>query len=219
MVTILVGSQKHKFIAHKDFLTYYSEYFRACLGERFTEAENRVVELDHTEPEAFRHLMDWIYKQDIQSVAERQIEAIGASVQDVAGEYMDLWILADYLLIPELQNLVLEKLSEHKPAVLCPDVISHVYSNTGEGSMLRKFCVGLVEYSRPGWCTNSLLPPEMLLDLSSAERVFQFKASRFYVKVTTRTSGGNGAPANLRDQEVDVGEDGSFSERARKRKR
>jgi len=143
MVTILVGSQKHKFIAHKDFLTYYSEYFRACLGERFTEAENRVVELDHTEPEAFRHLMDWIYKQDIQSVAERQIEAIGASVQDVAGEYMDLWILADYLLIPELQNLVLEKLSEHKPAVLCPDVISHVYSNTGEGSMLRKFALDL----------------------------------------------------------------------------
>lgn len=198
MVTILVGEQKAKFVIHQEFLTFHSEYFRGCLESGFIETATKVVELEHTTPEAFGLFVQWIYTKNISQKSSSDPPKSDDSIL-AAKDLVELWILSDYLAIPELQNKTIAMLlrawsMRGVPIRYC----INVYQSTAVGSPLRQLVVDLFAWTiRPGYFYmfkkyQNEFPHEMLFDIVEA---FYKKPSlsespvkdpsNYYVKVVT----------------------------------
>ena len=84
----------------------------------------------------------------------------------------ELWVLADKICIPTLQNLVIDTMFKASSARNWIPVFtySYIYKNTNSGSALRRLAVTQTAY---GITEENLLefseayPPQMLLDLSA----------------------------------------------------
>jgi hypothetical protein len=85
---------------------------------------------------------------------------------------VQLWVLADKLLIPELQNLVIDKIDEIREVTetVPTSVLNYVYEKTSAGSPLRHWffhqCTTQLE---PEWFTEhpEHFPQEMLIELAA----------------------------------------------------
>ncbi|KXX74335.1 Kelch repeat and BTB domain-containing protein 7 [Madurella mycetomatis] len=69
MVTLLVGPDRQKFVVHKNLLVSQSKYFKSALAAGlFREAIEGVVTFDEDDPDAFRLLINWLYRGHIPRV-------------------------------------------------------------------------------------------------------------------------------------------------------
>lgn len=121
------------------------------------------------DPAIFSILVNWIYTQDIRS---------GNGNPSRAAALIQLWILADYLLIPRLQNEVIDlyhSLSlegeNHGPSVGAGWSTHLVYESTTENSPLRRFLVlHFAIFAEPrvleGERVKSMFPPELFVDIA-----------------------------------------------------
>lgn len=122
------------------------------------------MELEDVYPVTFGILVNWIYKQTL----EEQIGWV-----DDQATLLDLWLLADRLLIPQLQNQALTLL-ENVRGLQNPEgraIPSHmfrpIYDNTSEDSPLRKYIAatwhnGVLDLDDPE--DQRRYPLELLLD-------------------------------------------------------
>ncbi|KAH8767174.1 hypothetical protein F5882DRAFT_413414 [Hyaloscypha sp. PMI_1271] len=98
--------------------------------------------------EAVRLLIHWFYTQvlDTQQPDER---LTGKPKDNEDLTLIQLWILADKLLIPELQNLVIDRIDDIREVteVIPTDCLHSVYSNTSAGSPLSRWFVHQMRYS------------------------------------------------------------------------
>ena len=142
MVTVNVskGTYQKSFLIHKEFLCHYSPYFDAAFNGNFQEGANLTLDLEDTSPNTFDIFLDWLYTQKVPSDLEK-----GENGPDVLRQLVDLWLLADRLLIPKLQNEALVALEQTRIALHVRPKYSfnHVYENTVEGSPLRRYMVQL----------------------------------------------------------------------------
>ena len=110
-IVIFVGSSRQKFVVHKSFLCHHSPYFQKSLNGQFQEAQTGVVNLDDVDIHAFGLFVDWLYTGQTNEAKTKPSK--GKITWEEATE---LWILADYLQIPTLQNhtvkMILEKNEE-----------------------------------------------------------------------------------------------------------
>jgi hypothetical protein len=96
------------------------------------------------------------------------LDALEAEEQSLA----ELWVLADKMCIPALQNLVIDTMFKVSSARnwIPAFTYSYIYKNTNSGSALRRLAVTQTAY---GITEENLLefseayPPQMLLDLSA----------------------------------------------------
>jgi len=117
-----------EFKVYKDFLVYSSEFFNAAFNGNFAEANSRSMTLHDTEAKTFGLLVSYIYVGELDNA--------GIITAD---DLLRLWILADRVLIPKLQNHVLriiETLAEFEPSV---DLLHHIYHRDHQYSLLRDF--------------------------------------------------------------------------------
>jgi hypothetical protein len=69
IVTIFVGPNRQKFVVHKDLLVTQSNYFKGALTSNlFKEAVEGVVTFEEDDPDAFRLLVNWVYRRQIPRV-------------------------------------------------------------------------------------------------------------------------------------------------------
>lgn len=85
---------------------------------------------------------------------------------------IQLWVLADKLLVPELQNLVLDKIDEIREVtqVIPTECLNYAYQNTSSDSPLRRWFVHqCVTQLEPEWFTEhpEHFPHEMLIELAA----------------------------------------------------
>jgi hypothetical protein len=83
---------------------------------------------------------------------------------------IQLWVLADKLLIPELQILVIDKIDDIREVTQATDCLDYVCKNTSAGSPLRRWFVHqCATQLEPGWFTEhpEHFPQEMLIDLAA----------------------------------------------------
>lgn len=172
MVTIVIqaedGSIDGKpFYLHKAFFTHLSPYFDAAFNSGFAESETQTLHFTETTREIFAMLVDWVYTKDLKALATfelddrknlplgvglstlqgRQLEEYIAASQETAFEYttklIDLWFLADKVLLPGLQNAALqaiELLRFFTPLQGVPaDISRAVYDKTPKGSPIRMY--------------------------------------------------------------------------------
>jgi hypothetical protein len=137
--SVKVSSPDHKmqpFRVHKNYICHYSPYFDAAFNGSFIEGETQVLELEDTEPKIFGIFVNWLYTQDIIDEEGRP-----ASCSDC----INLWILADKILVPVLQNQTLGQLEvvriSSSKKRFSSAIFHRVWDNTTEDSPLRAYLV------------------------------------------------------------------------------
>jgi len=161
---------KQTFLVHKKFICQYSPFFDAAFNGNFKEGTSQELDLQDTDPVAFSIFVDWLYTQTITS---------NPSDIDVPTELLmlvKLWVLADKLLIPRLQNETLAIFDERRSSTgrLGHGMRScfYVYENTSEGSPLRRYFSYMASRRMEGLGSRPLAtdkfrcyPRDMLIDI------------------------------------------------------
>ncbi|KAK0112499.1 hypothetical protein ONS96_001735 [Cadophora gregata f. sp. sojae] len=147
----------HTFQVHKNYLCHYSPYFRAALTGPFIESSDQSVQLEDTSPSIFGIFVNWLYTQTLINKS---------SEQPLSSHLFKLWILADKMLIPRLQNDILSMLEEARKSKGLPSaVFAYVYENTAEGSVLRRYIVEMCMAKTEAMKNPDDYPRELLLEI------------------------------------------------------
>jgi hypothetical protein len=89
--------QERKFLIHKDFICYYSEFFAAAFNGSFMEGQSQIMTFDNIDPKAFRLLVDWLYIQRF------EVEVVDLPT------LARLLIMGDRFLMPGVQNSAIDR--------------------------------------------------------------------------------------------------------------
>lgn len=139
-----------EFLVHKEIACYHSIVFDASFNGGFKEAETLEYELDDTTPGAFQLLVQWLYFQKLElrqlHPGHRAVKLTHAD-QSENMALAELWILAERLILPRLQNLVITNMyqifirTQFIPAQTWKFIFDGEYQSS---SPLRKYVVDLV---------------------------------------------------------------------------
>lgn len=126
----LPGSPIYSFDIHKDFLCFYSYFFRnACASQ--ANAETPKFEVDYPQPKIFGFFVKWIYAQSLESSDKH------------TNKLVYLWMIADDLSVPRLQNQAITWLVERRASkgsrVHTQKTLADIYEYTTPGSPLRRY--------------------------------------------------------------------------------
>ncbi|TGO19353.1 hypothetical protein BPAE_0344g00110 [Botrytis paeoniae] len=172
MITIYIKGEDGSidgppFNLHKSFFTHLSPYFDAVFNSSFAESATQTLHFAESNREIFAMLIDWVYKKQLYTLAAFELDdrknlpvGVGLSTlqgsdldkyisksQETAFEHttklIDLWFLADKVLMPELQNAAIqaiELLRFFTPLQGVPAEISRaVYNKTPKDSPIRRY--------------------------------------------------------------------------------
>lgn len=139
-VSVRVGNGENIkiFDVFKEFLTYYSPYFRTAIeNSKSPMFIPGPFSFDKTTPDVFGIFVWWLYTQDLQDKATGKNPSSSLVAK--------LWIMGDLISAPKLQNAAIGLLHE-KPCLLFKDFGS-IYDKTLPDSPLRKvhiFCLQIL---------------------------------------------------------------------------
>jgi len=138
----------------------------------FIEGQTQTYKLDDVEPKVVQVLLHWLYTQKLDiEVAREQDSQNFLHLEEPFILAVSLWALADKLLLPGLQNEVVDWIDrvcreeEYAPT----HCLKHVYNCTGAGSLLRKLFISQTAHYMPSnWYTTQAkdFPQEFLIDLA-----------------------------------------------------
>lgn len=144
MVTIKVGKQKQAFFAHKGLICHYSTYFRAAFHGHFQEATAGAVELDDDDVEVFKTFFGWVYTGKLFEPTSKPGEVpLDWSLLS------KLYVFGDARGIPALKDAAVDAIIDRFTNVwsMPTYIFPYIYSNTPEGSQLRKLAVNMIVYT------------------------------------------------------------------------
>ncbi|TVY73307.1 hypothetical protein LSUE1_G005520 [Lachnellula suecica] len=145
LVTLKVGPNAKSFVVHKQFACDASPVLKAAFTGEFEEGLTQTYALEETTKEVGRLLACWLYTRKVDS---KQIEDPSLKEEeDII--LVELWVLADELLISDLQNDVIRQLydnanSDGQGRPIATNCLKYAYQATAKDSKLRHFLVDLV---------------------------------------------------------------------------
>ena len=187
-----------------EFACYYSPVLNAAFKGPFIEGQSQTYNLEDTDTTAFRMLVHWLYTQKLDLTLEElenptalddtltptnqpspedlpeEEDQIRESVSAHELHLVQLWVIADRLLIPALQNAAIETLVRlgfwgvDDESIHGFGWIDYAYEHTQPQSPLRRLAVDAFVYvtDSHAWLTFKdnahLLPKEFLIDLAIA---------------------------------------------------
>ncbi|KAE9374841.1 hypothetical protein N431DRAFT_335667, partial [Stipitochalara longipes BDJ] len=114
LVTFIVGpnSKEEKFVVHKEHICHSSPVLKAAFNSSFVEGQTHNYRLDDILPGTFRLFVQWLYEGKFKMVYYDPpiTEAVQKKTDDRFRGLCQLWILAERLIIPRLQNQVMKVL-------------------------------------------------------------------------------------------------------------
>lgn len=132
-------------MVHKDFACHYSPVFKAAFNSDFVESQTQEYRVDEDGEEGIRPLVHWVYTQKLDLLQFQEtfndFDGDAATKEDMC--LVNLWVLADKLLIPQLQNMTLGALVKicGKAQGLATHCLEYVCANTSKDSGLRRWFV------------------------------------------------------------------------------
>jgi hypothetical protein len=171
-VTFIVGPRTFakKFLVHKQFACHYSPVLKTAFNGSFVEGLTQTYKLEDTAATAFTLFVQWLYTRKIEEVTKSE---------HFIGEYFHaltrLWVLADKLLIPCLQNQAIDAIDEWRKAhnMIAVHDFKYAYQNTSDDSPLRRLFVQHCVWnltSETFKLPEYKFPEEMLRDLCTCFR-------------------------------------------------
>jgi len=162
------------FRIHKNFICYYSPFFDAAFNGKSIEGKIQGPELDDTPHEVFGIFVNWLYMQkiEIKSDCEWAIRCI---------LLMNVWLLADRVMVPRLQNeaLALLERAGREGREFPPSQYQRIYRNTTKDSPLRACIVKM--WPDLTISNSELYPRELLVDLVNRLGPMKRKSEEAYL--------------------------------------
>lgn len=167
-MTLEIGPKKTKFVVHKDYACHYSPVLKAALNSQFIEGQTQTYTLEDVEMSTGKLLIHWFYHQSFSVLNHDDWELSGTDEESLA--LIQLWVLADKLLIPRLQNDILREIKrfQEDEAIIPITGLGYAYKHSSKDSVLRKFLLDLCAcYMDPKKYSTEpdYFPKEMLLEL------------------------------------------------------
>lgn len=174
-VTLLVGPEKRKLLAHAHYLTKSSEFFKAALNKEWKEGQTRVVELPEENIVTTTHYLEFVYEGRFCSSALKDYKEDQVTTEDSYFELCQLYTFGERVCDASLRNSTIHEmirlisLRDDDGGYWAPDWNSaaEAYQGTTAGSPIRRFVVDvLIAYGRSDWlddlCTEECA--ELLVD-------------------------------------------------------
>ncbi|CZS94258.1 uncharacterized protein RAG0_04309 [Rhynchosporium agropyri] len=175
LAAFTIGPEKNKFLIHKKFACEASPIFKSAFNSSFVEGKSQEYVLEDTTEAAFTMFTEWVYTGRL----EINFTRYSAETVDRNGKcgllqcnLMELWLLADKVMAPSLQNRAIWLLAESYSKFLCFDLnkLDRVWEGSGVDSKLRLYILqhfalkmGKGVYKSHG----DSFPKEMLLEMST----------------------------------------------------
>jgi len=170
----------------------------AAFNSSFIEGETQTYRLEDTTSRAFKLLVQWLYFEKLrlqQFDGDLDPCRVSGIAEDKA--LVEVWVLADKLCMPRLQNEALKAFDaiREKTCMASIQCLSYAYHSTPSGSLLRKYCVqdvyqryssGLIKQA------SEDIPRDLLIDLATlhaeeSEDAGDIKLSSFLVPEEERS--------------------------------
>ncbi|KAF2117819.1 hypothetical protein BDV96DRAFT_679673, partial [Lophiotrema nucula] len=172
-ITVNVGPNGIEYQLYRALLSHHSGYFRGVLSPQssFKETTDGVITLSNADTTAFEFTVDWMYTQKLPSGSLEWFEAAGGELMKLI--HYRIYILADYLIIPQLKEAIFNYIFEIR--MWCrprPSNILLAHENLPEGDPLLKFQVdaealilkkGFHPKDEEGRASMAQLPPKFLV--------------------------------------------------------
>jgi hypothetical protein len=151
-VKVYVGSERKLWFLNEELLCDRVPFFKGAFKSGWKEGKSKVMELPDDDPEAFGHLVDWVYTEVLKCKLCAPLppghwnEPYTPSHVDAAHElqWLKLWVLADKMNLTELGDSALDMhlrcLSGHD-LVISPEAVSLACGNPAGDGKLRKHLV------------------------------------------------------------------------------
>ncbi len=178
-----------KYIIHKDFICYYSPFFKAAFNGNFKEGQTQEMRIS-ADVVAFGVVVNWLYSQ--------KVMAFGCDELTLS-TLTQAWILADRFLIPKLQNQIMLQIYEIcawiETSKDCTnfETFAKIAWTYGDGNN-RLFEVGAwtLFWADKGFVgrLSDEFPPAMFrkaLEMTKDEKVIPIPAKHFYVNESNVT--------------------------------
>ncbi|KAN0122662.1 hypothetical protein V8E51_000988 [Hyaloscypha variabilis] len=163
LVTIYVGPKKVPFAIHKEVACLYSPVLKAAFNSNFIEGQSQRYTLEEGTAKSFQLVVQWLYSQKIKPIfTEPELNVIPGKpnlilwisddegyedkedmhvrITDRLDHLVKVWITADYLQIPRLQNSVVDEIEQLRAGYnLIPvTALCQVYKRLPSQAALRK---------------------------------------------------------------------------------
>ncbi|PMD64785.1 uncharacterized protein K444DRAFT_625422 [Hyaloscypha bicolor E] len=206
LVAFVVGKDgvEETIPVHKEHACYYSPVLKAAFTSSFVEGQTQTYRVEDTDPDIFRLLIQWFYKQTFKHSTANSAESIieeqsivevseaefpSAEIDSMYLNMVKLWILAERLIIPRLQNFIMDSLVEMSEESWSTLWMATAYESTSSDSPLRRFAVDVLLYQVPAYgkkqCQNHF-PRELLVDLACGATLSSKSGSRYVHTRLTR---------------------------------
>jgi len=104
LVTIYVGPDGEKYVAHKDILTK-AKYFSGCLTNIFRESETLQTNLPEEDPKVFEKLLEFLYQGSITAKLHKSCDSGREKLVELM---VDVYVAADRYSMEECQNHIMD---------------------------------------------------------------------------------------------------------------
>jgi hypothetical protein len=157
LVTFFIGPDEKKFLVHKEFACHYSPVLKAAFNSQFIEGQTQTYRLKDTTEGIFRLFVQWLYYQQLELLQLQDDDVVDDLAIYEDKSLFGLWILADELNVPRVQNLVIESIEKyHYKINAIPTLqLRYIYDNTSVGSPLRRYMFDL--------CRKYILPENYII--------------------------------------------------------
>jgi len=157
LVTIALEGTERRFKVQTALLFSTSDYFVKASSSSFIEANQRILTLPGCDVGTFELLLYWMGLRTLPDITGTisQLNRGSPERYKLATEQqlrlVRLWILADTIFIPRLQNAAMHSLRS-LAAYARPESVEIIFSNTTENSPLRRWAIDhiLCEWKRAG---------------------------------------------------------------------
>lgn len=173
LITVLVGSEEHRFMLHQDAICGKSKFFTAACSKKWREGQERLVRLPEIRPSTFKIYCGWVYTGQIADIAHTRESDKDDRVAEKS-QLVDLYLVADALDDIKLRNLAVSTLFKSMQVhgtILSAVAIQWIWRATPSGSNIRKMLVDVTVSRMKDTSFEGYLlqyPPEFVQDVAVA---------------------------------------------------
>lgn len=147
---------------------------KAAFASNFIEGQTQTYRFEDTTEEAIHLMVNWVYTQQLDIPDPDDGVAYSRDLEkSLFKRLCELWVLADKILIPQLQNAAMDALIElsQLQGTIPTHNVRYIWNNTQRGSPIRAWFLNKYAFSlRASSFTFEKLaancPPEMIIELA-----------------------------------------------------
>ncbi|KAE9381257.1 hypothetical protein N431DRAFT_505669 [Stipitochalara longipes BDJ] len=138
IITLYVGKKRQKITVHKKLVCDRCKFFSKAFCGNFPEAEKGEMYLPQDSPQAVSSLIDYLYRGTL---------PVHEDFEEAHHRAMELYVLSERICLVALMDKCCDAIRRSytigncKPSV---DLVRCIYSNTCDGSKLRKYSASLI---------------------------------------------------------------------------